>query len=79
MAWFGEITELKQRADSWLLTVAYYSDLEPSRRFTKTLALPLSITKVQAVAQIKARGVEVARVAALNEDDVVGQIVSIPV
>jgi len=78
MAWFGEITKFSQSNDTWKVGVDYYDDTNPTSRIPRLLEFPLSVTKQEVVAAIKAKGVEVMRVATFNTEGVVGFRVPIP-
>ncbi len=78
MAWFGEIESLRNINNSWEMSVAYYNDLNPDKRIPRTIRLPLSATKAELVAEIKAIGVEIIRTTTLNNEKIVGQTVPVP-
>jgi hypothetical protein len=78
MAWFGTITDFRQKNDSWLITVEYFDDATPTQKIRRSWEMPLTITKAQAVVQIKERGLEVMRVVTLNVENVIGQTIAVP-
>jgi len=78
MAWFGQIESFQLKGNGWEVGVGYYDDATPSARIRRTITLPLSATKPQAIAEIKRVGVEVMRVHTLNTEDVIGQIIPVP-
>lgn len=78
MAWFGEITHAQVQSDGWKLVVVYYNDVEPDAKFPRSITLPLSTTKPQAVAKIKALGVEIMEMIKLADEKIVGAKIPIP-
>jgi hypothetical protein len=78
MAWFGTITDFREKDNSWLITVEYFDDATPNHRIRRSWEMPLTITKPQAVTQIKERGLEVMRVVTLNVENVIGQTIAVP-
>ncbi len=58
--------------------MSYYNDLNPEKRITRTIRLPLSATKAELVVEIKAIGVEIIRTTTLNNEKVVGQTIPVP-
>lgn len=78
MAWQGKIIDFKQTHDSWSITVGYYNDVAPAITFLRTIKMPITATKAETVAAIQAKGDEVRRMAKLNEENFVGQVIPIP-
>jgi hypothetical protein len=78
MAWMGEIVEFNNLHDEWRIVVAYYNDVSPEMRVLRTLRLPETATKQQALSAIQARGAEVRAHMRLTEENFVGQIIPIP-
>lgn len=78
MAWQGKITSFVQNGDFWEIGVSYYNDVNPALSFPRSLRLPLSVTKPEAVQAIQDRGAEVKRVAKLNEENFIGLTIPIP-
>jgi hypothetical protein len=78
MAWMGEIVEFENDNHFWRISVAYYNDVTPESRFIRTLRLPDTTTRPQALAAIQARGQELRAQIRLSEEKFVGQIIPIP-
>jgi len=69
--------DFKLRTDSWSLQVEYYDDSNPTRRIPRTIDLPITTTKPEAIQTIKSVGAEIKNKATLNTSNIIGTIVTI--
>ena len=79
MAWFGTITDVQRRNETWLIDVDYFDDANPEMKIARTVGpLPLSITRAEVVQAIRNVGREVRATIALTSETIVGVTISIP-